>query len=234
MKNLLKKKTDQKKIYKKIVKMLIKLQKIKTKKIKNLSLENYFVPIYNKKILTDEASLFLKWCVPEFYKGKKKKIINDLLKKNIKQAIEHLKLPNNTFVHRDFHVSNLIYNKNKISIIDSQDALYGNPSYDLASLVDDVRFQTDMKTKNFIFDYFILNQKTKIDIENFKNDFQILSVLRNMKIIGIFIRLSKRDNKKKYLKLIPRAWRLINLRIKDNKNLTNLKKILQIYFPKKL
>ena len=217
MKNLLKKKTDQKKIYKKIVKMLIKLQKIKTKKIKNLSLENYFVPIYNKKILTDEASLFLKWCVPEFYKGKKKKIINDLLKKNIKQAIEHLKLPNNTFVHRDFHVSNLIYNKNKISIIDSQDALYGNPSYDLASLVDDVRFQTDMKTKNFIFDYFILNQKTKIDIENFKNDFQILSVLRNMKIIGIFIRLSKRDNKKKYLKLIPRAWRLINLRIKDNK-----------------
>ena len=42
-----KKKTDQKKIYKKIVKMLIKLQKIKTKKIKNLSLENYFVPIYN-------------------------------------------------------------------------------------------------------------------------------------------------------------------------------------------
>ncbi len=91
-----------------------------------------------------------------------------------------------------------------------------------------------MKTKNFIFDYFILNQKTKIDIENFKNDFQILSVLRNMKIIGIFIRLSKRDNKKKYLKLIPRAWRLINLRIKDNKNLTNLKKILQIYFPKKL
>ncbi len=229
-----KKKTDQKKIYKKIVKMLIKLQKIKTKKIKNLSLENYFVPIYNKKILTDEASLFLKWCVPEFYKGKKKKIINDLLKKNIKQAIEHLKLPNNTFVHRDFHVSNLIYNKNKISIIDSQDALYGNPSYDLASLVDDVRFQTDMKTKNFIFDYFILNQKTKIDIENFKNDFQILSVLRNMKIIGIFIKLSKRDNKKKYLKLIPRAWRLINLRIKDNKNLTNLKKILQIYFPKKL
>ena len=128
----------------------------------------------------------------------------------------------------------IIYNKNKISIIDSQDALYGNPSYDLASLVDDVRFQTDMKTKNFIFDYFILNQKTKIDIENFKNDFQILSVLRNMKIIGIFIRLSKRDNKKKYLKLIPRAWRLINLRIKDNKNLNNLKKILQIYFPKKL
>ena len=171
---------------------------------------------------------------PNFIKVKKKKIINDLLKKNIKQAIEHLKLPNNTFVHRDFHVSNLIYNKNKISIIDSQDALYGNPSYDLASLVDDVRFQTDMKTKNFIFDYFILNQKTKIDIENFKNDFQILSVLRNMKIIGIFIKLSKRDNKKKYLKLIPRAWRLINLRIKDNKNLTNLKKILQIYFPKKL
>ena len=33
--------------------------------------------------------------------------------------------------------------------------------------------------------------------------------LRNLKIIGIFMRLAVRDNKKKYLKLIPYAWKII-------------------------
>ena len=63
--------------------------------------------------------------------------------------------------------------------------------------------------------YFLLNGK-KMNIENFKNDFEILSVLRNLKVIGIFSRLAKRDNKKKYLKLIPYAWKLIEYRINNN------------------
>ena len=37
--------------------------------------------------------------------------------------------------------------KNDISIIDSQDAVYGNIAYDLASLIDDVRFKTTIKKK---------------------------------------------------------------------------------------
>jgi aminoglycoside/choline kinase family phosphotransferase len=41
---------------------------------------------------------------------------------------------------------------------------------------------------------------------------KLFSVLRNLKIIGIFTRLAVRDNKKKYLKLIPYAWKLIKLR----------------------
>ena len=56
--------------------------------------------------------------------------------------------------------------------------------------------------------YFNLNKK-KINKIKFKNDFEILSVLRNLKIIGIFTRLAIRDKKKKYLKLIPYAWKLI-------------------------
>ena len=36
----------------------------------------------------------------------------------------------------------------------------------------------------------------KINKKNFNNDFLILSILRNFKIIGIFKRLHKRDKKK--------------------------------------
>ena len=175
---------------------------------------------------------FLSGILHFFIKEQKKKKINNLLKKTIKKILENLKLPDNTFVHRDFHVSNLIYNKNRISVIDSQDAVYGNPSYDLASLVDDVRIETDIKIKNLIYNFYIL--KKKVNIKKFKNDFEILSVLRNLKIIGIFIRLAKRDNKKKYLKLVPHAWHLIKLRIEKNKNLNELKKNLKYYFPDKI
>ena len=68
----------------------------------------------------------------------------------------------------------------------------------------------------------------------FKNDFEILSVLRNMKIIGIFTRLAVRDKKKIYLKLIPYTWRLIELRIKNNKIFDDLKKILDFNFSKEI
>ena len=73
-----------------------------------------------------------------------------------------------------------------------------------------------------------------LDINKFKNDFEILSVLRNLKIIGIFTRLSRRDGKKKYLKLIPYAWKIIEDRIKTNVNFQELKIILDKNFSKKI
>ena len=41
----------------------------------------------------------------------------------------------------------------------------------------------------------IIKNNKSLDRNKFKNDFEILSVLRNLKIIGIFTRLSKRDKK---------------------------------------
>ena len=76
--------------------------------------------------------------------------------------------------------------------------------------------------------------KNKIHAGFLLNDFEILSVIRNMKIIGIFTRLAERDKKKKYLKLIPYAWKLIELRIKNNKIFDGLKKILNLNFSKEL
>ena len=109
--------------------------------------------------------------------------------------LSKLVFKNDTFVHRDFHVSNLMFNKNKISIIDSQDAVIGNKAYDLASFIDDVRFKTTKETKDQIYSYF-LEKRKDINLKYLKNDFEILSVLRNLKIIGIFKRLAIRDNKK--------------------------------------
>ena len=60
-----------------------------------------------------------------------------------------------------------------------------------------------------------------------------MSVQRNLKIIGIFYRLFKRDDKPYYLKYLPYTWNLIELRMK-NKIFKNLEKILKKAVNKKI
>ena len=191
-----KKNVNKLKIYKKILVILIKLKKIKLRKIKNFKKKFYKIPIYANKLIFNEANLFLHWYIPKVINKNKKFKIKKELKKIITFLIKKIQLPNTTFVHRDFHVSNLMIKKNKISIIDSQDAVYGNIAYDLASLIDDVRLKTSKNIKEMIYQSYLNLNKKKINKIKFKNDFEILSVLRNLKIIGIFTRLATRDKKK--------------------------------------
>ena len=221
-------------IYNKILKILIKLQKIKSKKVKNFKNKFYKIPKYSKKLIFNEANLFLDWYVPQVINKNKISIIKKDLKKIIASLTQKIQLPNNTFVHRDFHVSNLMIDKKKISVIDSQDAVYGNIAYDLASLIDDVRIKTSKNLKKTIYKNYLYLNKKKINNKKFKNDFDILSVLRNLKVIGIFSRLAKRDNKKKYLKLIPYTWKLIEYRVDNNNLFADLKKKLKDNFLNKI
>ena len=229
-----KKKVNRLIVYKKILVILIKLQNIKSRKIKNFKKKYYKIPNYSKKLVFNEANLFLDWYVPRVINKNKRLKVKKELKKIITSLIKKIQLPNNTFVHRDFHISNLMINNNKIFIIDSQDAVYGNIAYDLASLIDDVRLKTSKDLKKIIYKNYLNLNKKKINKIKFKNDFEILSVLRNLKVIGIFTRLAQRDNKKKYLKLIPYTWKLIEDRIDNNDVFIDLKKKLEDHFPKKI
>ena len=219
-------------IFKKAINALNKIQLIKDKKIKNFRNKFYLIKDYKSKILFDETKLFSYWYVPKRLNKKKINSFKYKFNKEIKQLLSNLNFKNNTFVHRDFHVSNLIINfKNQIGLIDNQDALFGNKAYDLASLIDDVRYKTTNTFKDKVYKYY-LNTNKQIDADKFKNDFDILSVLRNLKIIGIFMRLAERDKKRKYLKLIPYAWKMIDNRLSKNKDLNNLKLLLASNFPK--
>ena len=232
-KKLKNKKIKKLKYYKKIIFLLYKLQKIKTKKIKTFNNTNYTIPKYSNNKLFKESKLFLDWYIGKVIKKENQKIIKNKLENIIKILLKKIKNKNNIFVHRDFHVSNLMEYRKTIALIDNQDALYGNRAYDLASLIDDVRFKTPNSLKEKIFKYF-LKQNKFINKKNFKNDFDILSVLRNIKIIGIFTRLSSRDKKYYYLKLIPNAWKLIEYRINNNAVFKDLKLLLDKNFSKKI
>jgi aminoglycoside/choline kinase family phosphotransferase len=222
------------KIYKKLIDLLLKIQKIKSKKkIKNIIGGSHKVDKYSNRYLFEESNLFFDWYLPLFLTKKKALNIKKKSNKTLSKIYNRLNFSNSCFVHRDYHVQNLMKVGKKIGVIDSQDALIGNPAYDLASLIDDVRIRTSTKLKNNIYSYY-LSKTSKIYGINSKRlleDFKILSVQRNLKIIGIFSRLLIRDKKSKYLKYIPYAWRLIEMRM-DSKIFSELKRILNTNIPK--
>ena len=222
--------------YKKVIDLLIKLQKIKVRRKINLSKNNWIkLDFYNQNNLHKESDLFFKWYLVGVVGKKKSKKYKILIKKELNKIYKKINLENNYFVHRDFHASNFMVIKNKIGLIDTQDAIIGNPAYDLASLVDDVRVNIPLKLKKKIFNYYL--QKTSKRIKKKKNqlinDFNIFSIQRNLKILGIFYRLFKRDQKRQYLKFIPYTWELIELRL-ENDLFKNLKLLIDDAVSKKM
>ena len=192
------------------------MQKIKIKKLYKFEKFKIKIPKYTLSNLHKESDLFFDWYLKYFLKNKKINKIKRILRSELNKVYKKLNYKNDTFVHRDFHISNLMINKNKLGIIDSQDATIGNPLYDLVSVIDDVRIKLPNKLQNQLLDFYHKNSKLKNDlIQKLKNDFDILSVQRNLKILGIFVRLHKRDNKDNYLKFLPHTWALIEKRLQN-------------------
>ena len=90
-----------------------------------------------------------------------------------------------------------------------------------------MRIKNTKKLKIQIYDYY-LKKNIKIRkavFQKFSTDFDILSVQRSLKIIGIFSRLFKRDKKDRYLKFIPYTWKLLEMRM-GSEIFLDLRKIL--------
>ena len=225
------KKKNKLKDYKNLIDIILKLQKIKVKKKYTFKKYKLKIGFYNLKNLHKESDLFFDWYLKFFLKKKKLKKIRKKIKKELNKIFKKIYFKNNTFVHRDFHASNIMVNKKTLGLIDSQDAIIGNPLYDVVSLIDDVRIKLSNKLQKNLLVFYHKNSKLKNDqIQRLKNDFDILSVQRNLKILGIFVRLHKRDSKDNYLKFLPYTWTLIEKRL-QNPVLKNLKLLFHKHLP---
>ncbi|KLE35375.1 aminoglycoside phosphotransferase family protein [Aurantiacibacter luteus] len=107
-------------------------------------------------------------------------------------------------VLRDYHAENImLLGDGRQGLIDFQDALVGHPAYDLVSLLQDARREVSPALEAEMLDLYRSRIETGPD---FEADYARLGAQRNAKIVGIFTRLWKRDDKPKYLGLIPRVW----------------------------
>jgi aminoglycoside/choline kinase family phosphotransferase len=111
-------------------------------------------------------------------------------------------------VLRDYHAENLMLlgGLEKQGLLDFQDALVGHPAYDLVSLLQDARREVSPELETAMFDYYT---GLTAQGDDFIADYARLGAQRNAKIVGIFVRLWKRDGKPRYLDYIPRVWALM-------------------------
>jgi N-acetylmuramate 1-kinase len=121
------------------------------------------------------------------------------------------------FVHRDYHAQNLLWlpqrkDASRVGMIDFQDAVAGNRSYDLISLLEDARRDVSPElahamTKRYLAA--IQAQGLALDASTLGAEMAVMAAQRNAKIAGIFSRLYVRDGKPRYLDYLPRVWRYL-------------------------
>jgi len=165
---------------------------------------------YDQHALQAEANLFLDWFAADF--GKK---LSGEAKEEWKQIWSGLWLSLNKhpagLALRDFHAENLFWlprrqSVARVGLIDFQDGLFAHPAYDLVSLLEDARRDVALELHDPLMRRFCDKAGLAYD-EKFKAAYAIMGAQRNAKILGIFVRLAKRDGKPHYRDLIPRVAR---------------------------
>ena len=113
---------------------------------------------------------------------------------------------------RDFHAENLFWLPDRkgiarVGLIDFQDALAGPRAYDLVSLTEDARRDVDPTLADRLTDLYA--QRTGQDPDHFRLAAAACAAQRNLRILGVFARLSLHFGKPHYIDLIPRVWGLL-------------------------
>ena len=118
-------------------------------------------------------------------------------------------------VLRDYMADNLIWLPGRaglarVGLLDFQGALIGSPAYDLVSLLRDVRRDvSDDLAEAMIQRFLAAKGLAGDDALGFRDEFAVLGVQRNARIVAVFSRLAARDGKAGYLDYMPRLWRML-------------------------
>ena len=114
-------------------------------------------------------------------------------------------------VLRDYHAENIMLVEGRdgvahFGLLDFQDALAGHPAYDLASVLEDARRDVPPAIEQTMIERYI---GATGHGETFERAYWALAAQRNTRILGVFTRLWKRDNKPGYRRFQPRMWGLL-------------------------
>jgi aminoglycoside/choline kinase family phosphotransferase len=187
---------DEREVYQAAIDALVELHRMPPGPFVDYSLAEY----------QREAKLFVDWYCPAQnlyidgagYSAAWEEVLSPLLPRQRPGVV----------VLRDYHAENimLLGALHDQGLLDFQDALVGHPAYDLVSLLQDARRDVSPKLEAAMFDYYVSKADPGAD---FAADYARLGAQRNAKIVGIFVRLWKRDGKPRYLDYIPRVWALL-------------------------
>ena len=112
---------------------------------------------------------------------------------------------------RDYHAENIMLVDGRdgiahFGLLDFQDARAGHRAYDLASVLEDARRDVPQALEQAMMDRYM---RATGQGEAFERAYWVLAAQRNTRILGVFTRLWKRDNKPHYTSFQPRMWGLL-------------------------
>lgn len=171
------------------------------------------LPRYDGRGLGEELALFQAWYVEKHWGA----TLTDQEAAALGEVFANLAADTasqpTVLVHRDYHSPNLmlpITADGEPGIIDFQDAVAGPITYDIASLVTDARttWEEDQQL-DWAIRYWEAARAAGLpvggDFALFHRAYEWMSLQRNLRILGVFVRLSHRDGKHHYLDHLPRV-----------------------------
>ena len=182
---------------------------------------DWHIPVFDRDALMIEALLALDWYFP-YRLGRQ---ANERERAEFIAAWDEqftaLDQSRYALLLRDYHSPNLIWRpehegRQRIGVLDFQDALWGPNAYDLASLAQDARvtISPDIQVATFSAYAARRSQTEQFNVDWLRREFAIMALQRNTKILGIFIRLDKRDGKPSYLAHLPRIEAYVSRTLK--------------------
>jgi aminoglycoside/choline kinase family phosphotransferase len=117
------------------------------------------------------------------------------------------------FCHRDYHAENLLWLPERpgeaaVGLLDFQDALRGHRAWDLMMLLQDARRDVSPEREAVSLDRY-LAAHPRLDRDAFLDDYRAVAALHAARLLGLFARLTVRDNKPKYAAFLPRMRRYL-------------------------
>ena len=170
------------------------------------------LPPFDFNTLYTEAELMVDWYYPARFGSPLSDTARAAYRAHWQACFAALPALPDVFVHRDFHVDNLLLTGEECAMLDYQDARTGSPAYDVISLIEDERRDVDPVIVRDLAARFC--RIRELDEEAFAAHLAFWSVHRHNKNIGIFMRLWKRDDKPDYLRHLPRMFRMLHRRLK--------------------
>ncbi len=175
--------------------------------------QTYHLPLFDLDAFKIEADLLLDWFWPALKGTKPEPEIAQIFAALWEQVYGQLDGLPLACALRDYHSPNLLWLADRkgvarVGLIDFQDAVLAPLGYDLVSLLQDARLNVSVQREYDLFEHFTNIMSTldkQFDQENFARAYAIWGAQRNTKILGIFARLARRDNKPGYLHHIPRV-----------------------------
>ncbi len=166
-------------------------------------------PPYDLAFLLREAQLALEWYLPAATGEPAPPDLAAEYEALTRAAFAPLTEVPQVPVLRDYHAENLIWlpdrcGNARVGMLDYQDMLLGHPAYDLASLLEDARRDTGEAMRAAMLARYL--ERSGADPEAFGAAARTLAAQRNLKILGLFTRLCRRDGKPRYLAYLPRVW----------------------------